>query len=401
MIHARVIMACADALWAIQEEKLEQITAFLRLKLDGGSVSAEDLARITKTTEREVAAAPGGIAVLPVFGTLAPRMNMMDDMSGGTSLMQLGAGFRAALADPAVKAIVFDHDSPGGTVAGTGELADEIFNSRGVKPIIAHVNNLSASAAYWLGAAADEVVVTPGGEAGALGVYRVHEDISKMLEQRGIRPTIIRSEGSPHKVEAANIAPLGDEARQHIQDRVNQQFDRMVRAIAEYRGTTMTKVRDGFGRGRVFGAEELVSRGMADRIDTLEGTLERFGSGEFNPVANRNRGARMARAQAAEALAAKLQDVAAGDPTIDEWEEGLAAAFGLSQKKRKRAVALLKDLHRDGAGPTQPHRDGGGQPAQRDVEGKTENRIKTEDVAGIRGGLDDLRSAIDRLHAVL
>ena len=73
MINARVIMACADALWAIQEEKLEQITAFIRLRLDGGTVSAEDLARITKTRESEVANAPGGIALLPSPG---PRLDL-------------------------------------------------------------------------------------------------------------------------------------------------------------------------------------------------------------------------------------------------------------------------------------------------------------------------------------
>lgn len=388
MIHARVIMACVGALWAIQEEKLDQITAFLRLKLDGGTVSDEDLARaINQKTAREVADAPGSIAILGVYDTLAPRMNMMDDMSGGTSLTQLSMAFRAALADPGIKAIVFDHNSPGGTVAGTGELAAEILQSRGTKPIIAQVNDLSASAAYWLASAADEIVVRPGAEAGALGVYRVHEDVSKMLEQRGIKPTIVKSDGSPFKVEAANIAPLNDDARAHIQERVNQQFDRMVRAIAEGRGTTLTQVRDRFGQGRVYGAEELVARGMADRIGTMEDTLERFGSGDFNPVAKANRAEARASAEAGNVLIAKLK--AGGQPSRRELEhglKGLAAAAGetLSNSEVEAAVQLLQ----------KPEAHGG--------------RAATEtepppiaDVSGIRAGVDSIQATLDRLRAAL
>lgn len=351
MIHyARVIMACVGELWAIDEAKLHEITAFLMLKAEGGMVAPEDLARITQKQQREVAAAPGDIALLPVFGTLAPRMNMMADLSdgGGTSMMQLAATFRAALADPGIKAIVFDHDSPGGTAAGTGELAAEILDSRGVKPIIAQINHTSASAAYWLASAADEIVVTPGGQAGSLGVYRIHEDVSKMLEQKGIKPTIIASDGSPFKVEDTNTQPLSAEALAHHKERVNQVFDRMVRSIAEGRGTTLTAVRDRFGQGRMFGAEELMSRGMADRIDTLEATLERFGSGAFNPVANATR-AQVREAAACvdggKELIAKVK--AGGQPSRRELEhgiKGLAVAVGetLSNSEAEAAVRLLQ-----------------------------------------------------------
>lgn len=357
MIHyARVIMACVGELWAIDEAKLHEITAFLMLKAEGGTVAAEDLARITLKQEREVATAPGDIALIPVFGTLAPRMNMMGDVSdgGGTSLMQLAGTFRAALADPAIKAIVFDHDSPGGTAAGTGELAAEILDSRGIKPIIAQVNYTSASASYWLASAADEIVVSPSGEAGSLGVYRVHEDLSKMLEQKGIKPTIIASDGSPFKVEDTNTQPLSAEAVAYHKERVNQVFDRMVRAIADGRSTTLTAVRDRFGQGRMFGAEELLSRGMADRIDTLEGTLERFGSGEFNPVANSARATRLARAQAGNVLVAKWK---AGDPpSTRELQDGLRGILGLSKSEAEQAVRLSfkGNAPGDPAQPTEP-----------------------------------------------
>lgn len=364
MIHySRIIMAAVGELWAIEETKLREITAFLMLKADGGMVASEDLARITKKTERETASSSGDIAILPVMGTISARMNMMDDFSGGTSTSQLAGAFRAAVNDPSVKAIIFDHDSPGGTVAGTGELAEEIRLSRGQKPIIAQVNNLMASASYWLGSAADEIVVTPGGEAGALGVYRIHEDVSAMLEQRGIKPTFITSDGSPFKVEDADTAPLTEEAFQHHKARVNQQFDRFVRAVAAGRGRSLTDVRENFGKGRMFGADELVARGMADRIGTLEDTIERLGGGEFNPIANANRQRAQARAQETEIASQAAVDLvkklkAGGQPSRREIEhgfKGLAAVVGetLSNSEAEAAVMLLQKSSRGGRAKAQ------------------------------------------------
>lgn len=373
--YPHIIMACAGELWAVQEEKLREMTAFLMLKARGGAVSADDLARVTLKTEREVAQADGAIALLPVYGVLAQRMNMMMEISGGTSTQMLGAGFRAALADPNVKAIVFDHNSPGGTVAGTEELAAEIYDSRGVKPIISQVNSLSASGSYWLASAADEIVVTPGGEAGSVGVYRVHEDITKMLEQEGIKTTIIRAQQSPHKIEDAGIEPLGADALAHQQARVDQAMDRFLRGLARNRSTTLTAVRDRFGGGRVFGAEELVSRGMADRIDTLEATLERFGSGTFNPIANSARANRLARAQAADVLTAKWK--AGEPPSTRELQDGLRGILGLSKSEAEQAVRLSFK----GSAPGDPAR-------------QADSTVTRADFDDLRRGIGDIRQLL-------
>lgn len=381
MIHyPHIIMAAVGELWAIDEEKLRQVTAFLGRKMRGEQISAEELARITQKTQREIAQKPGQVALLPVYGTIGQRMNMMTEFSGGTSTQMLAGDFRAALADPNIKAIVFDHDSPGGTVAGTEELASEILNSRGTKPIVAQVNSLAASGSYWLASAADEIVVTPGGQAGSIGVYRIHEDITKMLESDGVRPTIIRSSQTPFKIDDSGMEPLTQDARDHIQQRVDQSYERMVRSIAAGRNATLTAVRDRFGQGRVFGAEELVSRGMADRIDTLEGTLERFGVGPFNPVANANRGLTAARAEAGNLLIAKLK--ARDEPSAREWEQGLEGLMGLSHSEARRAVALLKKG-----------------PAQCDAEGQTEIAVSIADFADLKSGVADIRKTLEAMQA--
>jgi len=106
---------------------------------------------------------------------------------GGTSITGFRAAFRQALRDPSVSAIIFDVDSPGGTIDGVPELADEIFAARGRKPMVAVANTQMASAAYWIASAADEIVVTPSGSVGSIGVLTAREDLSRATQMAGIK----------------------------------------------------------------------------------------------------------------------------------------------------------------------------------------------------------------------
>jgi signal peptide peptidase SppA len=279
MRYLHVLSAFAGEPWAMQPEKLQAITAFLMFKAQGGHFAPDELqARISDGQARKTVAAPGGIAVLPVHGVISQRAGMMQEISGGTSTEALGAAFRSAIQDDTIKAVVFDVDSPGGGVYGVDELAADIRSARGVKPIIAQVNSVCASAAYYLASQADEVVMTPSGEAGSIGVYGVHEDVSEMLAREGVKPTLIRGEKGVHKAETVNFNPLADETREFLQARVNAAEDAFIKAVAAGRGVKTSDVVANFGKGRMFDAAETVKRGMADRVATMRETLERFGA---------------------------------------------------------------------------------------------------------------------------
>jgi signal peptide peptidase SppA len=214
----------------------------------------------------------GSVAVLPLFGTIFPRANMMTDVSGATSAERFGAQFSELMQDPNIDAIVLDVDSPGGQVNGIEELSRQIFDARGPKPIVAIANHTMASAAYWIATAADEVVVTPSGEVGSIGVFAVHKDISGALAQDGIKVSLI-SDGK-YKIEGNPYEPLAEEARASIQTRVGEAYDAFITAIARNRGVKPDDVQNGFGEGRVVGARQAVELGMADRVGTLEETIQ-------------------------------------------------------------------------------------------------------------------------------
>jgi signal peptide peptidase SppA len=292
MQYLRILAAFAGQPWAMQPEKIEAISTFLMFKARGGKLTDEEIqARISDRRANDTVNAPGGVAVLPVHGVISQRLGMMQDISGGTSTDALAQQFDAALADDTIKAIVFSHDSPGGGTYGVDELASKIRGARGVKPIIAQVDSLSASASYYLASQADEIVVTPGGEAGSIGVYSVHEDISKMLESEGVKPTLIRGQNGVHKAETIGIKPLSEEAHDYLQQRVDRAEEAFIKAVAAGRKVTQAQVRDNFGKGRMFGAEELVKRGMADRVGTMQETLQRFGAAgpRYGAAANARR----------------------------------------------------------------------------------------------------------------
>lgn len=227
---------------------------------------------------REINTKKGTIAVLPVRGIISPRLDWVTEyFGGGSSTESLGRHLESLVSDPDVSLILLDIDSPGGTVAGTPEFAEQVFQARSRKPIIAIANSLAASAAYWIATAANELYITPSGEAGSIGVFAEHLDISKFLEKEGIKPTLIHA--GEFKVEGNQYSPLTDEAAAEIQRSVNGYFGMFIKAVAKHRGTTEARVRKDFGRGRLVRAEEAVARGMADGIDSYRSLIDRIIAG--------------------------------------------------------------------------------------------------------------------------
>lgn len=275
MKYAHILLAVAAEIWAIDPDKMDQIVAFLALQASGDKLSAEEVeARISRQNERDVQRREGNVAILPMRGVISNRMNMMSEISGGTSSEKFGRIFDAAVADSGVKAIILDVESPGGVVAGTDELSAKIFAARGSKPIIAHVNGYAASAAYWIATAADEIVLTSSGQVGSIGVVGVHDDVSAALEKMGVKKTIISS--GKYKSEGNPFEPLSDKARAHRQQQADSYYEDFVRAVARNRGVSLTAVREGFGQGRMVRAEAAIAERMADRIASIEETVARF-----------------------------------------------------------------------------------------------------------------------------
>lgn len=269
-----VLQAFVDTPWAILPYKLAVLEEIVMRHVSGEKLDADEVQSRIHGARRPDNRQVNAVAILPLFGTIFPRANMMTEVSGATSAERFSVQFLELVQDPNISAIVLDVDSPGGQVNGIDEVSKQIFDTRGKKPIVAVANHTMASAAYWIGTAADEVVITPSGEVGSVGVFAVHKDISAALAQDGIKVTLI-SKGK-YKTEGNPYEALTEEAKSAIDVRVGEAYDAFTETVARNRGIETAAVRDGFGEGRVVGARQAVALGMADRVGTLEETIDRL-----------------------------------------------------------------------------------------------------------------------------
>lgn len=284
--YRHVVERVFDHPWALNggptganPELLFRMAEIVQMRL-AGDVEPTDMieqrlaAARAEQGDRLGSALVNGVAVIPVYGLISQRTTLMSAFSGGTSTEDLRDALRTALADPDVAAIVLDIDSPGGSVDGVPELAAEVRASRGTKPIVAQVNTLAASAAYWLAAQTDEIAITPSGEVGSIGVFAMHQDISRAADAAGVTTTLVSA--GKYKVEGNEFEPLTDEARSHIQSQVDTFYRMFVADIAKGRGVSTSVVGESYGQGRTMLAKEAKAAGMVDHIATLEETVRRL-----------------------------------------------------------------------------------------------------------------------------
>ncbi len=302
MNHQLLIAEFLATPWALMPERLHAMAGVVMRWSAGVPAETQTMDRINsdrtiRESRRKLATAQssGGIAVLPLYGVVTQRGNMVDDVSGpgSTSTQQFSSTLRQLLADETVGQILIDIDSPGGSVYGVAELADEIQSARSQKPIVAIANSLAASAAYWIGCSASEFYVTPGGEVGSIGVWQAHQDYSQALEEAGVKTTLISA--GKFKVEGNPYVPLDADAQSFMQSRVDDYYAAFTKAVARGRGVSVAQVREGMGQGRVLGADAALAQSMVDGVATFDDVLKKMrrdAKQQVRPAASRLKQAR-------------------------------------------------------------------------------------------------------------
>ena len=258
--------------WAILPDKLVEIQAIYATHLRGDKI---DLEAVEKRLGRPLNNEPkgyeirDGVAILPVQGVIAKRMNLFSQVSGGTSSELIGRDFKQALADPNVEAIILAIDSPGGSVDGTQVLADTIAAARGKKPVVAWTDGAMCSAAYWIGAQADAVYAASDTvQVGSIGVVAKHTDVSVAESAQGLKTTEIVA--GKHKRIASQYAPLTEDGRASIQAQVDYLYSIFVADVAKARGVSQEKVLQDMADGRVFIGRQAIAAGLVDGVSTLD-----------------------------------------------------------------------------------------------------------------------------------
>lgn len=272
-----VLQTMLHTKWAITEDALRMMLSIVQREhetpdeiVDRLQAIAAQLGEPLDGTQRVTVR--NGVATVPVLGPLFPRANLFTEVSGATSMEMLAQDFITALEDDDVRAILLAMDTPGGTVEGTKELGQLIYEARGMKPIVAQVSDMAASGGYWIGSAADEVVTTETGILGSIGVVATFVDASRARERAGIDTIEIVSSNAPKK----RLDVKTKEGRADVQRILDDLEGVFVRDVGRNRGVNAKTVVSDFGSGGVLVGREAVRAGLADRLATFEETQQRL-----------------------------------------------------------------------------------------------------------------------------
>lgn len=254
--------------WAIQEDvfraavdRVNGIDLQLHLAAQGEKAATDSM-----TYQYPIEA--GGIAVLRMTG---PLMKYVSSLSGGTSTVWMRHVLRAAVNDERVRAILLRVDSPGGTVAGTQDLAADVAAVAKQKPLFAMIEDMGASAAYWVASQARKVYANATAMVGSIGTFAVIHDVTGMAAQMGVKVHVIRAgafkgAGTPGtEITADQLAEW-----QRIVDELNEHF---LRGVMGGRRMTLTKVRE-LADGRVHVGVAAEALGLIDGVRTFDEVLE-------------------------------------------------------------------------------------------------------------------------------
>ena len=252
--------------WAITPDALQNISRIAVRQNEDVEVLAGRLGQPLKYTYKSTV--HGNVAVLPLVGPVFPKANMMTEISGATSLSLLSHDLAELMDNDAIDAIILDVDSPGGVAFGPAEFAEQVRAAGQRKPVIAYVGGMACSAAYWIAAAATEIVAHKTSILGSIGVVTAVPYQAEPDGNGDMYVEVVSSNAKNKRPDPRTDAGLA-EIRRELDD-LEAEF---VKGVAAYRGVTVDRVLSDFGKGGVLIAADAVKVGMADRVGSFEDVL--------------------------------------------------------------------------------------------------------------------------------
>lgn len=242
-------------------------------------VTKYDCEGLAITPDDSAGRAPGSLlAVVPLFGVVT-RHGYSGWFSSAPGSLEIGRHLNALDRDETVGSIVLYINSPGGSVWGTPELAKVVYDIRqaGNTRIVAAVDPMMASAATYIGTAAEKVYCIASGDVGSIGVINSYTDYSAWLEKTGIKTEYFRVPAK--KARFTGDEPMDDDMRETMQKGIEEVYQLFVSDMARNRGVTKKHVIEKFGGGEMLSAQEGVDAGLIDGIKSLDEVLGELASG--------------------------------------------------------------------------------------------------------------------------
>lgn len=169
--------------------------------------------------------------------------------------------------DDSIKAVILRVDSPGGAVAPSQEIHDEVIRVAAKKPVVVSMASVAASGGYYVSIPAHRIVANPGTITGSIGVIMQLTNLEELYGKLGLKSLVVKS--GEHKDIASPFRPMSSEDRKILQGVIDDVYDQFVSAVAEGRNLSVEKVRN-LADGRIFTGRQAKEIGLVDELGGMQ-----------------------------------------------------------------------------------------------------------------------------------
>jgi signal peptide peptidase SppA len=279
--------------WAGTEESLAIYLATMRAVLMAGGEASlrqaeyRDDADQAERMSRLVTKA-GDLAIIKIAGPLNNTDSWMNEYRGMTGYPEIRAALVQVATDAEVQGVILDVNSGGGAVSGVFDTAKLIQQVDKIKPVHAFSDGQICSAAYLLGSSARTLSIGRMTEAGSIGVLTVHQEMSKLMKEIGITPTVLRA--GKYKAMGNPYEPLSEAAQAEIQGQLDYMYQVFVEHVADRRKVTYDVADKKLAQGRVFIGDKAAEIELVDAVTTFDDVASKLQRG----IDSKNRAAQSA-----------------------------------------------------------------------------------------------------------
>lgn len=170
-----------------------------------------------------------------------------------------------------IKAVVLRVDSPGGVVAPSQEIYEEVKKFAAKKSIIVSMGSLAASGGYYLSAPATMIYANPGTITASIGVIIKLSNIEALMDKIGIKATTIKT--GKYKDSGSPARQLTEEDRAMFQAVIDSTHAQFIKAVAQGRKLPEEQVK-AIADGRVLSGEQALQLKLVDKLGTMQDAIE-------------------------------------------------------------------------------------------------------------------------------
>lgn len=199
------------------------------------------------------------IALISIEGPIISSREIVDEL-------------KEHVKDRSIKAVVLRLDTPGGAVAPSQEIYEEVKKSAAEKKIIVSMGSIAASGGYYISAPADVIIANPGTLTGSIGVIMEIPNVEGLMTKIGIKTEVIKS--GRHKDMASAFRKMDNEERKLLQDVMDNVHEQFIKAVADGRKLSVEDVR-AIADGRIFTGQQAKALKLVDEIGTLEDAIRK------------------------------------------------------------------------------------------------------------------------------